>query len=79
MVAAALVLRARLRQPHRPNRPLRRKQKEFVLGLTMPGPTSLGDTTAELLNGSGNPSVTLLRTKNSLGWGFGSRPVWAGS
>ena len=47
------------------------KQKEFVLGLVIPGPTSLGETTAELLNGSGDPSVTLFRTKNSLGWGFG--------
>lgn len=50
--------------------PAPKKQKEFILGATMPGPTALGETTAELLNGSGNP-ITLLRTKNSLGWGFG--------
>lgn len=48
-----------------------KKQKEFGLGLVVPGPSSLGETTAELVNGSGDPSVTLFRTKNSLGWGFG--------
>jgi len=73
MVAAALVLvavvpAAAQTKPAAPAAP--KKQKELVLGMTVPGPTSLGETTAELLSGSGNP-ITLLRTKNSLGWGFG--------
>ena len=72
MVAAALVLVAVVpaAAQTKPAAAAPKKQKEFVLGLTMPGPTSLGETTAELLNGSGNP-ITLFRTKNSLGWGFG--------
>ena len=48
-----------------------KKQKEFSLGLVVPGPSSLGETTAELLNGAGDPGVTLFRAKNSLSWGFG--------
>jgi hypothetical protein len=70
IVAAALVLAAVVPASAQTRPAAPKKQKEFVLGLTMPGPTALGETTADLLNGSGNP-ITLLRTKNSLGWGFG--------
>jgi hypothetical protein len=70
IVAAALVFVAVVPAAAQTRPATPKKQKEFVLGMTIPGPTSLGETTAELLNGSGNP-ITLLRTKNSLGWGFG--------
>ena len=70
IVAAALVLMASAPAAAQTKPAAPKKQKEFVLGLTIPGPTSLGETTAELLNSSGNP-ITLLRAKNSLGWGFG--------
>jgi hypothetical protein len=70
VVAAALVLFSVVPAAAQTRPAAPKKQKEFVLGMTLPGPTSLGETTADLLNGSGNP-VQLLRTKNSLGWGFG--------
>jgi len=58
-------------KPAAPAKPaVPKQQKEFTVGLVMPGPNSLGETTAELLNGAGNP-VTFLRTRNELGWGFG--------
>jgi len=69
-VAAALVLATVVPASAQTKPAAPKKQREFVFGLTMPGPNSLGETTGELLNGAGNP-VTLLRTKNSLGWGFG--------
>ena len=65
-VATAVPAFAQTKPPAAP-----KKQKEFMLGLVMPGPTALGETTAELLNGAGDPSVVLFRTRNSLGWGFG--------
>jgi len=70
LVTMAVVPAAAQTRPAQTRPAAPKKQKEFVLGLTMPGPTSLGETTADLLNGSGNP-ITLLRTRNSLGWGFG--------
>jgi len=70
IAAAALVLAAAVPAAAQTAPATPKKQKEFLLGLTVPGPTSLGETTAELLNGAGNP-LTLLRTENSLGWGFG--------
>jgi hypothetical protein len=70
ILTAALILVAAVPAVAQTKPAVPRKQKEFVLGMTVPGPTALGETTAELLNGSGNP-VTLFRTKNSLGWGFG--------
>jgi hypothetical protein len=57
----------------RPSPPARgvKKDKEFIVGGLFAGPVSLGTTQADLLNGSGDPSVTLLRTNNNLASGLG--------
>jgi hypothetical protein len=52
-------------------RPTVKRQKEFLMGGLIAGPSSLGSAQAELLRGSGDPSVTLFREKNSLPFGFG--------
>jgi hypothetical protein len=70
-LAATLILCLAIPAAAQTKPPAAKKQKEFTLGLVVPGPSSLGETTAELLNGSGAPSLTLMRSKNSLGWGFG--------
>ncbi len=48
-----------------------KRAKEFLVGGIVTGPTSVGSAAAELLNGAGDPSVTLFNTRNSLAMGFG--------
>ena len=58
---------------------------EFLIGGIVTGPTSVGSASAELLDGSGNTSVTLFRVENKLAMGVGveanlgfqlSRALW---
>ena len=48
-----------------------KREREIVVGGVFAGPASMGSTEAVLLGSNGLPSVTLFRTDNGLGVGFG--------
>lgn len=48
-----------------------KRAKEFLVGGIVAGPSSAGSASADLLNGAGDPSVTLFRVDNKLATGFG--------
>jgi len=58
-------------QTKAPSKPGTERATEFLIGGLVTAPTSVGSATAELLDGSGNPSVDLFRLDNKLGMGFG--------
>jgi hypothetical protein len=55
----------------KPAQPAVRKEREFNVGGLFLGPTGLGETQADLLDGAGNSSVILARTRNSIAFGYG--------
>src|SRR5262245_3023228 len=68
------------------SKPSAKKHKQLVVGGLFAGPSSVGTAAAELLNGSGDPSVTLFRVENKLAAGLGveanlgfqlSQSLWA--
>ena len=72
-------------QTKAPPKPATKRAKEFLIGGIVTGPTSVGSASADLLNGSGDPSVTLFQVDNNLAMGFGleaglgfqiSRALW---
>jgi len=54
------------------SKPSAKRPKEFLVGGLLAGPTPLGSAQAQLLNGSGDPAVTLFREENRLAIGFGT-------
>ena len=85
MALAAASARPAIAQTQTPPRPVTDRGIEFLIGGIVTGPTSVGSASAELLDGNGNPSVTLFRVDNKLAMGFGfeanlgfqlSRALW---
>ena len=68
LIASASVAAAQTRPPAKGPA----KEKEFIVGGLFAGPTPLGTTQADLLNGAGDESLTLARTRNRLASGFGA-------
>lgn len=53
-------------------KPTPKRAKEFLFGGVVAGPSSVGTSTADLQNGTGDTSVTLFRVENKLASGFGA-------
>jgi len=62
-------------QTQKPSRPATDRGIEFLIGGIVTAPTSVGSADAELLDGNGNPSVTLFRVDNKLATGFGVEAI----
>src|SRR5689334_22750440 len=67
-VASAAIAEAQTKPQ---SRPAGKREKEFLFGVVVAGPSSVGSAAAELPDGSGNTGVTLFRVENQLGRGLG--------
>ena len=69
ILALAGDVQAQTARTQKPAAPAR--AKELAIGGVVAGPMSVGSASAELLGGSGQPSVTLFDVENRLATGFG--------
>ncbi len=81
-IASAAAAEAQTKSQGRPGG---KREKEFLVGAVIAGPSSVGSSDATLLDGAGNPGVTLFRVENQLATGQGiesnigiqlSRKLW---
>ena len=71
-VALIFITTAASAQTPATNKPAAPKRdRELVIGGVFAGPASMGSSEAVLLGPNGQPSITLFRTQNGLGVGFG--------